>query len=96
MTWASWFEGADRHVAFTNVNDGEYYISTVFLGVNYNPFKGPPVVWETMVFKGDESMWFDRCAGSREQAEAMHERMFARIRRRILNGSATDKVTHQL
>lgn len=91
MTWAEWFERSckdfkktGRRVAVTYL--GRYSISTVFLGLNHNYGKGPPVLWETMVFKkqtpgkkwaledyGDLHM--ERCSGSREQAEAMHEKM---------------------
>ena len=86
MTWANWFETSDRRVAVDAV-DGEgdvpgeatYLVSTVFLGINYNCFDGPPLLWETMVFKGREGLWFDRCGGSREQAEAMHNNMCKKI-----------------
>lgn len=78
MTWAAWFEKADRQVCFTKVDN--WIISTVFLGLNYNPFQnGPPVLWETMVFKNHESLWYDRCGGTREQAEAMHVRMVNKL-----------------
>ena len=84
VTWANWFEAADRRVAITQVEG--CIVSTAFLGIDYS-FSGPPIVWETMVFKGEESLWFDRCGGSREQAEAMHDRMCRKIldRRRHLS-----------
>jgi hypothetical protein len=49
MTWAEWFETADRHVSetFTQL----YWISTVFLGINHRFGSGPPVLFETMVFE---------------------------------------------
>lgn len=91
MTWATWFEKSckdfdttKRHVAMTTI--GRYKVSTVFLGLDHNFGKGPPVLWETMVFnkksKGEKwtiedgaSVEMTRCSGSREQAEAMHDRM---------------------
>lgn len=91
--WAAWYENAPRHVATSQV--GRAWISTVFLALDHNfGRKGPPILWESMVFyPGPFDNDFRRCAGSREQAEAMHlefvreitakipwwERMFFRI-----------------
>jgi hypothetical protein len=76
-TWAMWFEKADRQVAETFV--GDLWVSTVFLGLDHSWGNGPPILWETMVF---DQAWnekdIDRCTGSREQAEAMHEKMVGR------------------
>ena len=55
---------------------------------------GPPVLWESMIFENKLSsktvmgrvikyrkpVYQDRCAGSREQAEAMHASMIRRAR----------------
>lgn len=76
--WAAWMEFSPRHVAFERL--GPVDISTVFLGLDHSFRGGPPVVWETMFFgegrlNGDQS----RCAGSREQAEAMHAMMRQRL-----------------
>ncbi len=53
--FSEWFGKTDRHIDRTNV--GEYFVSTVFLGIyhNYDP-AGLPLLFETMVFggKGDE------------------------------------------
>jgi hypothetical protein len=83
LDWAGWFEVADRRVALDMVGEGDeqYCISTVFLGLDYGfGWQDKPIVWETMVFKGKESMWHDRCSGSREQALAMHAEMVKKIR----------------
>ena len=87
-SWSRWFEGADRHVS-DELARGEsaeatdaVRVSTVFLGIDHNFFeKGPPVLWESMVFGGPFSGEQMRCAGSREQAEAMHVWMVSRVRR---------------
>ncbi len=50
-------------------------VSTVFLGLDHNFGDGPPILWETLVFGGPMNGQQTRCAGSREQAEAMHEKM---------------------
>ncbi len=75
MTWARWFETADRVVMRTEIPGG--VISTVFLGLDHN-FRdvGPPLLFETMIFRDGESsgeQW--RCSTWLE-AEAQHARAF--------------------
>ena len=50
MTWAQWFETADRHVDRTKIGDVE--VSTVFLGLDHNIGGDCPHWYETMVFGG--------------------------------------------
>lgn len=51
LKWGKWLELHDRHVAKTLF--GEYQVSTVFLGLDHRHFgEGPPILFETMVFKG--------------------------------------------
>lgn len=74
FTWAIWFEKTDRIVRQEWV--GDIRISTVFMGIDHNwSDKGPPILWETMAFSNRKNMhlYRNRCAGSWEQAEAMHE-----------------------
>jgi len=70
MTWAKWFETADRTVGSSIINGAK--ISTVFLGIDHSFDGGPPILWETMIFGGDHNQYQDRCSGNWEQAEAMH------------------------
>jgi hypothetical protein len=50
MTWAQWFEDAERRVAFSVMLDGSE-VSTVFLGSDHNHSgRGRPVLFETCVF----------------------------------------------
>jgi hypothetical protein len=62
MTWAYWFEtiGQGRVVLRTKpARDAE--VSTVFLSLDHNwNLKGPPVLWETMVFGGVFDSWQSR------------------------------------
>lgn len=51
LEWAHWFEGSDRHVAFTRIEKA-ITVSTVFLGLNHQYGEGPPILFETMVFGG--------------------------------------------
>lgn len=50
MRWASWFEtsSAQRRVAWTDVYP--FQISTIFMGLDHSFFRGPPLLFETMVF----------------------------------------------
>lgn len=58
LTWANWFQTADRIIAYDK-GDG-IRVSTVFLGLNHewNPEK-PPLIFETMIFGGefDQNQW---------------------------------------
>jgi hypothetical protein len=100
LQWGKWFEVGDRRVALDTIGDGndQYCISTVFLGLDYGwGWQDRPIVWETMVFKGKESHWFDRCGGSREQALAMHAEMVKKVRDEYMK--LTDncaRLTHML
>lgn len=48
LTWARWYETADRRVVETRTK--LFWISTVFLGINYNWGDGPPHIYESMAF----------------------------------------------
>ena len=77
--WARWFENnRDRIVKQEMV--GDVKVSTVFLGLDHNWGQGPPVLWETMVFGGKMDQHQERCAGNREQAEAMHESVLEKVK----------------
>jgi hypothetical protein len=79
MKWACWYESATRIVAQEWV--GEAQVSTVFLGLDHNHRRqGPPILWETMVFNGRLNGSMARCAGSKEQAEAMHQSMVDKVK----------------
>lgn len=74
MTWAKWFGTAERIVAQETI--AQNWISTIFLGIDHNfGDGGPPILWETMSFGAKLHQHQRRCAGSKEQAEAMHEEM---------------------
>lgn len=80
IKWAMWFEKNldGRRVAVTEI--GEVKVSTVFLALDHGWGQGPPVLWETMVFGGEMDQEMNRCPGSREQAEAMHQDMVERVK----------------
>lgn len=77
MDWAAAMEGDDRQVADDSVDDVR--VSTVWLGLNhnFNP-DGPPLIFETMVFGGDDDGWQDRYS-TEAQARAGHTKVVATL-----------------
>jgi len=85
LTWAKWYETADRQVALTPFAWG--WVSTIFLGLDHSfvfvfmsdPLIYEPELWETMVFGGslNEEMRHYR---SREEALEGHREMVERCR----------------
>jgi hypothetical protein len=74
FTWAEWFGTGERIIAQETI--AQNWISTIFLGIDHNFGRfGPPVLWETMTFGAKLNNDMLRCAGTKEQAEAMHEEM---------------------
>ena len=73
MKWAEWFEHTDRHLRKDKL-PGDIFVSTVFLGIDYNfGWKGPPLLWETMIFGGQHDQYVERYT-SREDALEGHQR----------------------
>jgi hypothetical protein len=60
MTWARWFETADRHVASTTI--GDVRVSTVFLALDHSFGHGEPLLFETMIFGGEHNDYQVRCS----------------------------------
>ena len=87
-TWAMEFERRYRHIATTGVDPwgvdrtefSNAHISTVFLGIDHNHFgKGPPLLFETMIFGGRMDDYQNRCS-TWDEAEAMHAEAVALAR----------------
>jgi hypothetical protein len=69
--WGRWMETAGRRVAFFEL--GGVSISTVFLGLDHQFANGPPLLFETMVFKGGEEVsGRTRRCSTWDEAEAQH------------------------
>jgi len=51
LTWAHWIEENWRDRVVRQEDMGPYWISTVFLGLDHNWGDGPPLLFETMVFR---------------------------------------------
>jgi hypothetical protein len=77
LTWCEWFETADRIVFQTEIPGG--IVSTVFLGLDHQWGKGPPLLFETMVFRDGEAGDCYRCSTWLE-AEAQHAEVLQKVK----------------
>ncbi len=69
--WAKWMGLNSKKVLDTRLPTGEH-ISTVFLGMDHNHFGGKPLLFETMIFGGQQDGFQERCS-TWEEAEARHK-----------------------
>ena len=87
LTWGILFDDtAYKILRQTCLPDGKW-VSTVWLGINYNYGEGPPLIFETMVFPSTDDLSeidMERYATA-EQAEAGH---VALVEKWTSNGSA--------
>jgi hypothetical protein len=82
LSWADWYERADRKVACAHFRDGSR-VSTVFLGLDHNfTGKGPPILFETKVFGGALDDETTR-ASTWEEAARQHAEMYMRVERAL-------------
>lgn len=80
LEWSKWFEKDERVVEQTEIQDDKTeQVSTVFLGLDHDwGNKGPPILFETMVFGGPLDQEIERYA-TLEEAKAGHAKMVARV-----------------
>jgi hypothetical protein len=76
LAWGRWMGDADRQVRHTE--QGDVRVSTVFLGLDHQFGDGPPLLFETMTFVGDDSVSCERYSTWAE-AEAGHDRAVAEV-----------------
>lgn len=82
--WAIWLEANHEKMAVAKTGVGESLVCTTFLGLDYNWHPdGPPILWETKVFHGPMNGKCLRCSGGREQAEAMHAQVLAKVKSKL-------------
>jgi len=59
ITWARWYERAERRIASNYV--GDVLVSTVFLGLDHSfGVERGPILFETMIFGGPEDGYQER------------------------------------
>lgn len=96
MTWAVWFENANRTVAKTVIVPNKVEVSTVFLGLDHNFREAAalgceqpiPILFESLVFGGDSDGHMDRYH-TWDEAEAGHLAMVADIKSRMRGTNVT-------
>jgi hypothetical protein len=82
VTWGEYMEHGNRHVGYTEITS-EITVSTVFIGIDHRTYgKGPPVLFETMVFGGPLDGEQGRYS-SYADAETGHRMMVAQARAAI-------------
>lgn len=91
MTWAKWFEENRDKKRVVQDDIGDLWVSTTFLGLDHSWGDGPPLLFETMVFRHNSDgtinfneLYQDRCSTYAE-AEAMHAKACAHARANLLN-----------
>jgi hypothetical protein len=94
MTQAEWMEKFEdmtyRHVAVTAIGE-DVEVSTVWIGLDYNFWGGPPLVLETVVFGGDLDGEMRRYPNE-NAALAGHDQMVALVREGVgVEGSGEDR-----
>ena len=89
ITWATWFETADRIVARTEHE--LFQVSTVFLGLDHSFGRGPPLLFETLVFLEDDETGECWRYATWDEAEAGHRRAVDDILAALKAGGAALK-----
>lgn len=81
--WAERLETDERIITQTKV--GSYTVSTMWLGLDHDFLgDGPPIIFETMVFGGDNWQPFEQDRYSTQgEALAGHEAIVEKLRRHI-------------
>ena len=80
LEWAQWLETNFDHKRIAYEEFGPVRVSTVFIGLDYNFLpEGPPLLFETMIFKGKHDQYQERYA-TFEEAKAGHEKAVALVK----------------
>lgn len=87
--WAEWFEDANTRVDYTEITS-DCRVSTIFLGLDSRFYgSGPPIVFETMIFGGPDSLderqwryssWDDAVIGHKAAVRKCREALGQKVR----------------
>lgn len=79
VAWAHFFENNNRIVDYTGITS-DCHVSTVFIGLDLRPWHdGPPLLFETIVFRGDDSSDYGRYS-SWDDAVTGHKAVVRKLR----------------
>src|SRR6266536_3314875 len=68
--WGRWFEYSNDQRIVGRTEVGDLTISTVFLGLDHNwAFGGPPLLFETMIFRGAKALNYQKRYSTWAEAE---------------------------
>jgi hypothetical protein len=74
IRWATWFENGENRLLCRDELSGGIGVSTVFLGLDHNwSERGPPVLWETMIFGGPHDEYAKRYSSKAAALEGHRE-----------------------
>lgn len=82
MTWAKWFENFENRRVDQTIINPEIRVSTVFLGLDHSFGDGPPLLFETMIFDGEDDEYQERYS-TWDEAEKGHEKAVAVAKKRV-------------
>ncbi len=83
--WGEYKESLGDGVIIRSDHIGKYYVSTVYIGLDMNLFRGRPLIFETMIFTDDSDredeldMYQDRYT-TKEEANLGHEKALKLVR----------------
>lgn len=94
LTWAAWFETIDNRRVAEDIGEdrkGKWRLSSICLGFNHSFGNGPPILFETMLFRQDGSA-DDHCDcwrfSSWEDCMGFHRRMVGQLKGiRLVSGA---------
>lgn len=74
--WGEWFERERKRFAMQETIAG-YFVSTVFLGIDHSFGAGPPLLWETMIFREGDSLDYQERYSTQAEAREGHQKAVA-------------------
>lgn len=84
MAWAVWASHQSEFpVAVGRIETEDFFVSTVFLGVDHNYGRGPPTLFETMAFDRTGKPVATVRYSSWSDAEAGHAAMVRRMKKAV-------------
>jgi hypothetical protein len=84
ILWGTWFEDSRKTRIVAQDQVGDYWVSTVFLGIDhsFSPWgkRGPPILFETMIFLEENEGETQVRYATWDEAAAGHADIVARLK----------------